>query len=83
MSAARLAELHVAGLGHEAIDHTMEHNAVISAFARQFLDTRNVIRREIRIKLQNDIALGGFKNERVFRVFVSHWASPCIYFLVA
>ncbi|GLU25334.1 hypothetical protein Brsp01_05670 [Brucella sp. NBRC 12950] len=33
-------------------------------------------RSQIREEFENDIALGGFKNERVFRVFVSHRASP-------
>ena len=36
--AAALAELHVAGLRHEAVDDAVEHDAVIGAFARQFLD---------------------------------------------
>jgi hypothetical protein len=36
--AALLAELHVAGLRHEAVDDAVEDDAVIGAFAGQFLD---------------------------------------------
>jgi hypothetical protein len=45
--AVGLAELDVAGLGHEALDHPVKHDTVIGAFTGQFLDARDVSGRQI------------------------------------
>ena len=37
----------IAGLRHEALDHPVEHQAVVEALAGQLLDSRDVFRREI------------------------------------
>ena len=66
--AARLAELHVAGLRHEAVDDAVEDDAVIGAFARQFLDAGDMAGRQVRQKLDDDLALGGLHEDRVFRI---------------
>src|SRR5580704_8180968 len=34
--------LRTSGLRHEAVDHAMEHDAVVKSLAHQFLDPRNV-----------------------------------------
>src|ERR1700753_1439854 len=35
------------GLGHETLDHAMEHDAVVKSLAHEFLDPRDVVRRKI------------------------------------
>ncbi|MCY1548454.1 hypothetical protein D9M68_845680 [compost metagenome] len=62
--------LRAAGLGHEAFDHAVEHDAVIKAFARQLLDMGDMVRRQVGAHLDDDIALGGFDDEGVFRIGV-------------
>jgi hypothetical protein len=42
--AVGLAELDVAGLGHEALDHPVKHDAVIGALTGQLLDAGDVVR---------------------------------------
>src|SRR4051794_41490875 len=37
----------IPGLGHEAVDHAMEHDAVIEALPGELLDARDVLRREV------------------------------------
>ena len=66
--AAALAEFHVAGLRHEAVDDAVEHDAVIGAFARQFLDARDMAGRQIGQQFDDDIALGRLHDQRVLAV---------------
>ncbi len=66
--AARSGALRAAGLRHEAIDDAMEHDAIVEAIAHQFLDTRNMVRREVRTHLDGNGALRGFENQSVFVV---------------
>ena len=66
--AVGLAELDVAGLGHEAVDDAVEHDAVIGAFARQFLDAADMAGSEIREEFDDDPALRGLHDERVFAI---------------
>src|SRR5690606_4762019 len=75
--AAGLAVLHVAGLRHEILDDAVEDDAVIGAFTRQFLDACDVARSQIRQKLDDHPALGGFHDDRVFRILdLGHDGSP-------
>src|SRR5690606_40818779 len=46
-----------AGLGHEAVDHAVEHDAVIEALACQLLDARDMIGRAVGAHLDDDAAL--------------------------
>src|ERR1700730_3678061 len=66
--------LRTAGLRHETLDHAMEHDAVVKSLAYQFLDPRNVARREIGAHLDRDGALRGFKNQSIFAI--SHALFP-------
>ena len=45
----------IAGLGHEAVDHAMEDDAVVEAFAHQLLDARDVAGREVGPQLDDDL----------------------------
>ena len=65
-----IAELHVAGLGHEAIDDAMEDDAIVKAFAGQLLDVLDVAGRQIRAHGDDHRALGGFDDEGVFGIGV-------------
>src|SRR2546423_8951009 len=66
--AAGAGALRTAGLRHKALDHAMEHDAVVKAFAHQFLDPRDVAGREVRAHFDGDGALGGLKNQSIFGV---------------
>ncbi|MNL85079.1 hypothetical protein D3C87_2132650 [compost metagenome] len=46
----------------------MKHDAVIGAFARQFLDAGDMARRHFRKKLDDHLALGGLEDDSVFRI---------------
>ena len=75
--AAGLAEFHVAGLRHEAVDDAVEDDAVIGAFARQLLDAGDVAGRQIRQQLDHDLALGRLHQKRVFRILdLGHLSVP-------
>ncbi len=52
-----VAVLDVAGLGHEAVDHAVEGDIVVGALLRQFLDARDVLRRNIGHELDDDRAV--------------------------
>src|ERR1700742_2631186 len=41
---ARAGAVRATGLRHEAVDHAMEHDAVVKPLAHQFLDPRDVVR---------------------------------------
>ncbi len=45
VGAAHAGAGRIAALRHEAVDHAVEHHAVIEAFARQFLDAGDMARR--------------------------------------
>src|SRR4029453_14725949 len=45
--AAGAGPLRAAGLRHKTLDHAMEHDAVVKAFAHQFLDPRDLAGREV------------------------------------
>src|SRR3984957_9144636 len=60
--------LRTAGLGHETVDHAMEHDAVVKAFAHQFLDPRHVARRKVGPHFDRDRSLGGFEDQSIFGV---------------
>src|SRR5690606_5228913 len=65
-----------AGLGHEAVDHAVEHDAVIEALACQLLDARDMIGREVGAHLDDDAALRRIHDQRVFGVLdLGHSAS--------
>src|ERR1700710_519463 len=68
--AAGSGALRTSGLRHETVDDAMEHDAVVKAFAHQFLDPRDMARRKIGPHLDGDGALGGFEDQSV--VVVSH-----------
>src|SRR5690606_12246790 len=57
-------------LGHEAVDHAMEDNAVVEAVADEFLDAADMAGCEVGAHLNDDGALGGLHHQRVFRIFV-------------
>ena len=58
----------VAGLRHEARDHAMERHAVVEAVARELLQPRGVVGREVVAQLDDDAPLRGVDQERVLRV---------------
>ena len=66
--AAGLAELHVAGLRHEAVDDAVEDHAVIGALAGQLLDAGDMAGRQVGQQLDDDLALGRLHDERVLAV---------------
>src|ERR1700709_2208131 len=68
--AAGAGALRTSGLRHETVDDAMEHDAVVKALAHQFLDTRDMARREIGPHLDGNGALGGFEDQSI--VVVSH-----------
>jgi hypothetical protein len=57
-----------ADLGHEARNHAVEDDAVIKAFTGKFLDPLDMAGGQVRAQLNRDAALGGFEEDRVFRV---------------
>ena len=66
--AAGAGALRAAGLRHEAFDHAMEDDAVVKAFAHQFLDPRDVAGRQIRAHFDGHGALGGLQDQSIFGV---------------
>jgi len=54
------------GLGHETIDHTMEHDAVVKSVPHQFLDPRDMVRRKIGTHFDGDGALRGIEDQSIF-----------------
>src|SRR6185437_13554740 len=54
------------GLGHEAIDHAVEHDAVVKSLPHQFLDPRHVIGRQVRPHLDGDGPLCGLEDQSIF-----------------
>src|SRR5450432_413296 len=60
--------LRTAGLGHEPLDHAVEHDTVVKSLAYQFLDPGDVTGCEIGPHLDCDRPLGGFKDQSVFGV---------------
>src|SRR2546421_10922515 len=60
--------LRTAGLSHEALDHAMEHDAIVKSFAHQFLDPRDMTRRKIGSHLDRHGPLRGFKDQSIFGV---------------
>ncbi len=60
--------LRAAGLGHEAIDHAMEHDAVVEALPHQFLDACHMVGRKVGTHLDGHGALGGLQNQSVLVV---------------
>src|SRR5206468_3388474 len=64
----------VAGLGHEPLDDAVEHHAVVEAFARELLDTGDVLRREVGPHLHGHAAFGRLDDQGV--LWFSHGKSP-------
>src|SRR5262245_41632590 len=56
----------VSGLGHEAVDHAVEYDAVVEALTREFLDAYDMIGGEVGPHRDRNAALGRFDDERVF-----------------
>ena len=46
----------IAALGHEAVDHPVEDDAVVKAFAGQLADPRDMLRRKIGAEADDDVA---------------------------
>jgi len=57
-----------AGLGHEAVDHAVELDAVVKALPGQRLEALDMVWREVGAKGDDDLALGGFQDKRVFGI---------------
>ena len=68
-------ELDVAGLRHEAVDHPVEHHAVIGPGPRQRLDPLHVLRRDLRQQLDLDRALGSRPSTSITSTFAASCAS--------
>ena len=49
----------IAALRHEARDHAVENDAVVKAAVGKLGDARDVARREVGAKLDDDVAAGG------------------------
>jgi len=60
--------LHIARLGHEAIDHPVEGDVVIGAGARQLLDARHVLGRHVGEKLHDHRAILQLDDEGIFGI---------------
>src|SRR6201747_1709337 len=60
--------LRTAGLGHEAVDHAVEHDAVVKSLAHQFLDAGDMARGQVGAHFNGDGALGGFKDQSIFGI---------------
>ena len=54
--AARAGAGRVAALGHEAVDHAVEDDAVVKAFLGQLADARDMAGREIGAQPDDDVA---------------------------
>src|SRR4029453_7338496 len=67
--------LRATGLRHETLDHAVEHDAVVKAFAHQFLDPGDMARRQVGAHLDGDGALGGFKNQSIFCISHARFSS--------
>src|SRR3569623_762796 len=61
--AAGAAAVRATGLRHEAVDHAMKHDAVVEALTHQFLDARDMARREVRTHFDDYFALRGVEDE--------------------
>ena len=57
VGAAHAGAGRVAGLGHEAVDHAMEDDAVVKALFRQGLDARDMLGREIGTQADHDASV--------------------------
>src|SRR5712664_890179 len=66
--AAGAGALRTAGLRHEALDHTVEYDAVVKSLAHEFLDPRDVAGRKIGAHLDGDRPLRGFEDQSIFGV---------------
>src|SRR3954447_20234718 len=64
--AAGAGAMRAAGLRHEAIDHAVEHDAVVEALTNQLLDARDMARREVGPHLDGDGALRSLEDQGVF-----------------
>ena len=65
LGAAAAGAGRIAGLGHEAVDHAVEHDAVVEMLADQRLDLRHVVRREVGPQLDRDPAVLGVEIDRI------------------
>ncbi len=61
--------LHITGLRHEAIDYTMKTDVVIFACPRELFHPIAMLRGDIGQKLDDDLTILQFDQNRVFRVF--------------
>jgi hypothetical protein len=57
-----------AGLRHKTVNDAMKHDTVVKAVLHQFLDARNVPRREVRTHLDHNVALRRFQRQGIFRL---------------
>src|SRR5262249_45784128 len=56
------------GLRHEALDHAMEDDSVIKSRTHQFLDARDMARRQVGPHPDGNGALARLEDQRVFRI---------------
>src|SRR4026209_1819610 len=75
LGAAHPAPGRIAALRHEAFDDAVERHAVIEALARQFLDPRHMIGREIGAQLYHHPALGKVHIDGVLGIAGHYFAS--------
>src|SRR5260221_7563976 len=73
--AAGAGALGIAGLRHEAVDDAVEDDAVVEAVARQLLDPRDGLRREIGAHFDDDAAGRHVEVEGVLEIGCAHGAS--------
>src|ERR1700694_5732865 len=66
--AAGAGALRTAGLRHEAVDHPMEHDAVVKSLAHQFLDPGDMAGGKIGPHFDGDRSLRGFEDQSIFGV---------------
>jgi hypothetical protein len=58
----------IAGLGHEAVDHAVEDDAVVEALSGQLADSRHVPGRQLGQQLDLDRAVGQLHHQHVLGV---------------
>ncbi len=70
--------IRTAGLRHEAIDHTVEDDAIVELLSHQLLDMGNMAGCKIRAHGNDHAAFGCFKDKGIF--WLAHARSSCLGF---
>src|SRR4029077_12686202 len=75
--------LRASRLCHEAVNHAVEHNAIVEPVLDEFLDARDVTRRKIGPHFNDDVTFGGLQSQRIFRLCHLSLSILCSPFVMA